>query len=397
MTIAMIGQKGLPARSGGVDKHVELLAKGLVTRGHRVITFGRAWYVQNQAAPAGVEQYTTPGIQTKNLDAITHSFTAVLRAVQEDPDIVHIHGVGIALLAPLVRLLMPQAKLVVTFHSMDRRFDKWGFFAKLMFRVGEWFTCYMAHEVIAVSQEIARYCAKTYGRRTTYVSHAFSVLAPEPMSTMEARVEALGLMPRKYLLCVGRLIQLKGADRFLQAYTWAKATHPELFRDVQAVVVGGSSFTDDYVKRLSEYAASIPGAVLVGERFNGELRALQTCALSHVFPSTDEGLSLAVLEAASTARPLIMHDLEANHEAVGEYADFIDARSIEALGQAMVRVVEQSEAERQIQATRAQAYVASMYEPIRSIDTVDALYRELLGEADALTTPLSGVLIRNPA
>ena len=119
-TIAMIGQKGLPARSGGIERHVQHLATSLVERGHRVIVFGRAWYVAQSKAPNGVEQIITKGIKTKHLDAITHSFTAILAARKLRPDIVHIHGAGIAVLVPLVRLLVPKAKVVVTFHCIDR-------------------------------------------------------------------------------------------------------------------------------------------------------------------------------------------------------------------------------------------------------------------------------------
>src|SRR5690348_1378618 len=105
MVIAMIGQKGLPARSGGIERHVETLAAGLASRGHRVIVFGRAWYVAGgNGVPAGVEQVLTSGIRTKHLDAITHSFTALWSARKFHPDVVHIHGTGAAILSPVARL-----------------------------------------------------------------------------------------------------------------------------------------------------------------------------------------------------------------------------------------------------------------------------------------------------
>ncbi|MBP9747928.1 glycosyltransferase family 4 protein [Patescibacteria group bacterium] len=389
MTIIMIGQKGLPARSGGVEKHVELLAKGLVSRGHRVIVYGRAGYVQGAVAPEGVDHRLTWGIPTKHLDAITHSFTAVLASLKERPEVLHIHGVGNALLAPLVRVILPRTKLVVTFHSMDRRFDKWGWFARAMLRLGEWCTAMFAHEVITVSQELARYCQKTYGRRATYVSHAFSAPSAETRSAQEARVRALGLEPYTYFLHVGRLISLKGADRFLQAYSWAKAQHVDHLQGKQAVIVGGGSVDDPYVDHLTMMADNTRGAHLLGERVGEELRALQTCAFAHVFPSVDEGLSLAVLEAASTGRPLIMHELEANREAIDTHATFVDARSIAALGGAMTRALEMSQEDLALQGDRARAYVATMYEPLRTMDTMDRLYRGLVMEDETLATKLS--------
>ncbi len=397
MTIVMIGQKGLPARSGGVEKHVELLAKGLVLRGHRVVVFGRAGYVKGASAPEGVDHRLTWGIPTKHLDTITHGFTALLASIAVRPDVVHIHGVGSALLAPLVRLLMPRSRLVVTFHSMDRRFDKWGVFARLSLRIGEWCTALFAHEVITVSQELARYCQKTYGRRATYVSHAFSSTSCASRAEQEARVRALGLEPYQYFLHVGRLIRLKGAGRFLRAYAFARSIRPALLQDKQAVIVGGSPFADAYTERIQMLVDNTRGVVALGERVGEDLRALQMCAFGHIFPSVDEGLSLAVLEAAVTARPLIMHDLEANREAVDVHASFVDARSVQALGEAMIRLAEQDPATLVAQGEGAKAYVATMYEPLRTLDTMDRLYRGLVLGDETLATQLAIAYTQKPA
>ena len=52
MRIAMIGLRGLPARAGGVERHVEELATRLVDRGHEVTVFCRPGY-----APEAGETY----------------------------------------------------------------------------------------------------------------------------------------------------------------------------------------------------------------------------------------------------------------------------------------------------------------------------------------------------
>ena len=399
MTIAMIGQKGLPARSGGVETHVESLAKGLVRRGHSVLVYGRSWYVGTKEASLfeGVEHRITSGIHTKHLDAITHSLTALFDACREEIDIVHVQGTGIAILLPFLRLVFPRTKLVVTIHAMDYRLDKWGWFAKTIFHLGEWLACAFADEVLTVSQELARHCFDAYGRRAVYTSHVFTPRSFAVASTQKARVEALGLIPGQYLLYVGRLIPSKGADRFLEAYAWAKARYPEVFARVQAVVVGGSSFTDAYAKQIQSLAQEIEGAVLVGERIGQELCAIQGQALCHVFPSTQEGLSLAVLEAAFTARPVILHELLGNREVCGDYANMVDASSREELGTALVRLVSMDESERCAQGEAMAHVVRAQYQGTRNIDTMDRLYKGLIHADDRLTTPISGVVERKPA
>lgn len=385
MTIAMIGQKGLPARSGGIERHVESLAAGLASRGHRVVVFGRRWYCEQDAikTPAGVEQIFTKGIRTKHLDAITHSFTALWRARALRPDIVHIHGVGIALLTPLARILHPQAKVIVTFHCMDRLFSKWGMIARALFRLGEWFTCFTAHQVITVSQELHQYCARVYGRQTRYISHPFR-FSMKPVSA--DRLADYGLVPHRYLLFVGRLLPHKGAHRLIEAYKRACRMFPRIFQRIPLVIVGGGSWTEGYVQSLKQLIKNTPNVFWLGEQSGEGLLALQQQALGHVFPTSEEGLSLAVLEAASTGRPVIMNDIEANREATGGYAIATDARDERVLAMALVGLVAMPEADRCAQGALLQAFVQSRFDFDQNVDEVCRFYQEVKTGSGTLTT-----------
>lgn len=389
MTIAMIGQKGLPARSGGIERHVEALALGLAARGHRVVVFGRRWYVGSARPPKGIEQHLTSGIHTKHLDAITHSLTALWAARAVRPSIVHIHGIGVALLAPLARLLFPRAKVVVTFHCLDRRFSKWGWFARLVFLTGEWMASVFAHEMVTVSQELARYLLQTYGRRATYIPHAFAPVALSQSSeTSGALVRAEGLTPGTYLLFVGRLLSHKGADRLIRAYALLRQHFSAYADAVDLVIVGGSSFTDVYAQEVQALARQTPGVVLLGERHGETLSALQAHALAHAFPSTEEGLSLAVLEGASSGRPVLVHSLEANREATGGHALEVDARSLPALAGGLLGLIMMEESVRLAQGRALAAYVRRAFDAQTAVDDMDRLYRQAHQQEEWLVTPI---------
>ena len=60
--IAMIGQKGIPAVQGGVERHVEELSLKLVERGFDVTVYARKWYTQGQPVVSGVEVKHLPKI-----------------------------------------------------------------------------------------------------------------------------------------------------------------------------------------------------------------------------------------------------------------------------------------------------------------------------------------------
>ena len=374
MTIVMIGQKGLPARSGGIERHVELLASGLALRGQRVVVFGRRWYVGDAQAPAGVEQIFTSGIKTKHLDAITHSFTALLAAMPLRPDVVHLHGTGIALLTPVARLLFPRAKVVVTFHCLDRRLAKWGWLAKAAFRVGEWLACHCAHQTLTVSQSLARYCLENYGCQVTYVPQLFE--APQCLAAPAPR--AFGLEPDKYLLFVGRLIPDKCAHVLVQAYKQASQIKPELFKNLPLVIVGGSAHSDRYVEDLTRQAGQVPGVVMLGEQSGNALRGLQAHALVHVFPTASEGLSLAILEAAVSAKPIIASDLPENREATGGLAWEVAANDPAALAEKLIEVAALPPTERARVGAAVQSHVQKTFVTSLAIDDILNSYQTLL-------------------
>ncbi|MCE9585920.1 glycosyltransferase family 4 protein [Candidatus Uhrbacteria bacterium] len=385
MTIVMIGQKGLPAHSGGIERHVEILARGLVSRGNRVIVFGRSWYVGGGRPPAGVEQVITPSIRTKHLDAITHGVSSLFRARDFSPNIIHLHGTGIALLTPLARLMHPKAKVIVTFHCQDYVLSKWGWFAKIAFRAGEWLACQASHRTIAVSETLARYCLDTYGTQTTYVSHPI----PEPNPITDAgAVQAHGLTPERYFLFVGRLIPDKKAHVLVAAYEKARLIRPDLFADRPLVLVGGASWTDRYASWLCNQAARVPGVIMLGEKSGRELEALQAHAMTHVFPTASEGLSFALIEACQYRRPVIATEIPGNLEGTGGHMRRVAPNDVDALTDALIDLASQSSTQRLEMASRAHAYVTRVHHVEDRLDDLVRVYQTTLnGRAELVTFP----------
>src|SRR5512135_1685347 len=158
MRIAIIGSKGIPARAGGIERHVEELATRLAKRSFDVTVYTRPWYTGTQKlSHQGVRLVPLASLKTKHFDAITHTFVSTLHAMKENVDVYHFHGVGPALLAWLPRVFRPKAKVIVTFHCLDRRVRKWGRFARFMLKFGEWAATHYAHKTIVVSKTLAHY------------------------------------------------------------------------------------------------------------------------------------------------------------------------------------------------------------------------------------------------
>ena len=106
LRIAMIGSRGVPARWGGIERHVEELSALLVERGHHVTVFCRSNYVQERVPEyRGMRLRQLPTISTKHLDAIVHSGLATSAAMASSFDILHYHALGPGVMGVLPRFL----------------------------------------------------------------------------------------------------------------------------------------------------------------------------------------------------------------------------------------------------------------------------------------------------
>ena len=318
MKIVMLGQKGIPASFGGVETHVAELSTRLTRAGHTVIAYARFWYTpKNTTTVNGVRVIRVPSLKLKCFDTITHVGLSLVHAVLfVRPEVYHFHGVGPALLSWVPRVFAPRATVVVTFHSMDRLHQKWGMFSRFMLTLGERAAVTFPHQTIAVSKTIAKYVKHTYGKTITYVPNG---ITPRRVAVDSIVLAPYDLEPYHYISMVSRLVPHKHAHTLIEAWKKAKKLRPELFRNLKLAIVGGSAFTDDYVKRLQTQAKSDSSIVFTSYQSGETLEALFAGARFVVHPSVAEGLPIAVLEAMSYGKAVIAADIPENLEVIGEY------------------------------------------------------------------------------
>jgi glycosyltransferase involved in cell wall biosynthesis len=383
MRIAMIGQKGIPTKFGGVERHVESLATRLGALGADVTVYTRRWYAEPQAdfAP-GLRTVATPSLKTKHLDAITHTFTSTLHALATGTDIIHYQGVGPSLLAWLPRMLAPRVRVVSTFHSIDRKHQKWGPFAKFALRLGELAACKLPHETIVISQGLRAYSFDRYSASARYIPNG--VTRPSG-SVAQAPLAAFGLEPGRYLVASGRLIRLKGVHHLIRAYRALKAAGRH--GGLKLAVVGGATYSEGYVVELRALAGDEADIVFTGFRQGETLDALIAHAYAFVHPSETEGLSLAVLEAMAHGRAVLASDIPGNTEAIGRHGLTFRSKDVADLSAKLESLIKSPELAQRLGAS-AREHVLKHYDWDDIAAATWRLYHEVTGEAPAAAVRL---------
>ncbi|MBV8881225.1 MAG: glycosyltransferase family 4 protein [Planctomycetaceae bacterium] len=142
------------------------------------------------------------------------------------------------------------------------------------------------------------------------------------------RREAKGV-PTSYFLCVGNLTRRKNLPVLLDAFASVReATGAAL------VVAGALDYgADELMRRFQE-----PGVTYLGRVDDALLAALYRGALAFVYPSSEEGFGLPVLEAMASGAPVIATTGGALPEAVGDAGLLVAPGSVAELAQAMRRI-----------------------------------------------------------
>ena len=363
MRIAMIGQKGIPATYGGIERHVEEIARRLVALGHQVDVFCRLHYTAPEATCHNVHLLRRPSLHTKHFDTVTHVAWATVESMVRRYDIVQFHALGPSVFAGLPRLT--GARTVVTVHGLDWQREKWGRSASWFLWQCEGPAAHFPERTIVVSKTLRDYFNTHHHCDAAFIPNGTNLLPARPAR----KILQLGLTPGKYVLFVGRLVPEKGVHFLCEAFS-------QIDTDLKLALVGGTAASEDYVNLIRGYQSD---RIRLLDYVYGEgLEELWSNAYLVVQPSTMEGLSIALLEALSYGRCVLLSDIPENLEVAEECSVPFKSRDVEDLRGKLEMLLRDPALVKSFE-SRAREHIRQHYSWDRVAKNTETVYLDLLG------------------
>lgn len=373
----MIGQKGVPAHHGGVETHVEQLSKNLADKGHQINVYSRKWYIeqvqeQKELEQKNISRVFTPTINSKHLDAIVHTFTSTIHALFTDVDIIHYHAVGPSLLSWVPRVFS-SASVVSTFHCVDRKHGKWGWFARQMLKLGEWASCSFPHRTIAVSKSIQKYAQEQWNKDITYIPNGVPLFEQKEKTN---EIEKWDLEPNKYLLIVSRIIAHKGIHYAIKAYKQIKA-ETDLLKNKKLAIVGSGHHSEKYEDKIKKMAEDEDDIILLGFQSGDTLDQLFSHAEMMLSPSDHEGLPITLLEGMSYNLPVVLSDIPEHREVITDSEYIFSSGDVKDLQQTLKKVLSKTKKQLKKIGEKNRKIIEQNYSWDTVSNKIEDLYKEL--------------------
>lgn len=365
MRIAMIGQKGIPATYGGIERHVEEIGARLVERGHEVAVYSRPHYTKVGGVFRGMEIKRLLSINTKHLDTISHCAFSTVDSIFRGYDIVHFHALGPSLFSSIPRVR--RARTVVTVHGLDWQRGKWGPLAAWFLRHCERPSVYFPDRTIVVSKSLQDHFRKHYKAETVVIPNGTN----PPVNRPPNKIRKYGLDRHRYVLYVGRLVPEKGCHLLVEAFN-------RLDTDARLVMAGGSSFSDGYVDSLMRIRNGDERIQMLGYVYGDVLDELWSNAYLVVQPSFLEGFSISLVEAMSHGKCILASDIPENMEVVEDCAVTFRTQDVEDLRTKLASLLDDPiEVDRVARRCRTVAQERFSWSHI--VEATEAVYRDALG------------------
>ncbi|MBP5539667.1 MAG: glycosyltransferase family 4 protein [Bacteroidales bacterium] len=291
---------------GGIENWMLHLPVALAARGHDIT-------VCCESDEDGVRFYQNVRVlylkapKSKYLRKIWASRRATLRALTEGCDLIHYNVWPSAVWSPLAE--RKGVKTLLMGHGFEWKRSKYNGLQRALLRLCEGWAARRHQHIVLCSQEQTDWYIRHYGCEGKAVTIPSAVDLPEP--------GVVGADGPFTLLYMGRISPEKNVDLLIRAFARIRV---ERGVDARLLIAGSMDASGAYGRKIRKLIDSCESVEYVGEVFGEEKEALLRRTRLFCLPSSIEGLSIALLEAAARRIPVLVSDIPSNREALGDNA-----------------------------------------------------------------------------
>lgn len=299
--LAVIGIRGFPGVQGGVESHCEQLMPRLAAE-MPVRVYRRKPFLgpHSDITFRGIDFKDFPSTRIKGFEALWHTFLCCMHLMAHPVTTVNIHNIGPGLFAPLLRLA--GMKVVLTYHSPNYEHAKWGRISRWLLRVSERVALSCSNRIIFVSEVQRDKYSDKIRRKSVALPNGINPHTDNPDTGF---LEKHGIVPREYVLAVGRLTPEKGFDKLIEAIQTTK-------RVTTLVIAGAADHKPQYLEHLRRLDRA-NRVIFPGFTTGRDLDQLYSNAQMYALSSNYEGFPMVLLEAMAHRLPIAATDIPAAH------------------------------------------------------------------------------------
>ena len=314
MKIVFIGGRSIHIL-GGIENYMLNLTRELTKLGHDCIVWCESDHNETEILD-GVKVIYHIGPKSNLICKPWCGLKATLHTLfnEKDVSVIHYNAWPASLWCWLPR--MAGIPSLMEGHGLEWQRSKYSPKAQRVMRFMEGITARMNQHLIMCSESQVDYFREKYGRESVCIPGAVNL--PDLETGNESDIlQRFKLESRRYFLFMGRIVQDKNPDYLIRAFM--ASDH----QGYKLVIAGGNDALPEYVEELHLMADDNQEVVFTGPVYGKDKEQLLRNAYCFCLPSTIEGLSIVLLEAASYKLPVIASDIDANKEFLDEDALFV--------------------------------------------------------------------------
>ena len=303
MRIAYLGSKGLPSKSG-TERVVEAIVSRL-SGIHDITVYCDLRYTPKGTKVDGIHLIRIFTIKGKYVQAPSLFFLSALHALFSRYDLIHVHGTDACFVLPILKL---KYKVVSTAHGVPGRLTrlKWGKAARFLIKLMEYPFVYLSNYATSVSRLDADYLKARFKHNVIYIPNGVDDYIQFDLKRADSKLRQVSLEPGNYLMfAAGRIDPTKGCHLVLEALNL-------MGNPLKLAIVGDLNQVPSYSDHLRKIADENQVVFIPPISDRELLFGMVKHAHLFIFPSTDEGMSMMLLEAASLQTPIICSDIPEN-------------------------------------------------------------------------------------